>query len=364
MSKHIVICCDGTWQTATENSVSNIVKITRAIAPQSAAGTNQITYYDPGVGTNGEVDKISGGAFGDGLDNRVLEAYFFIINNYRPGDKLYLFGFSRGAYTVRSLVGLINNAGLLNKQHAKKLNATYILYRSKAAEDAPQGKHAKQFRTEFSREINIHFLGVFDTVGALGVPLLLWKRHNRKHYGFHDTSLTRSIKNAFHALAIDEKRRSFIPTIWQAKPETYSEQVWFSGVHSDVGGGYQDDSGLADICLTWMLSKAQACGLDINYDNIIYHPNPMATLHNSYTIGFKPLGYRYRNVRDHRITCQQSHKPKQSWWLRLGAKPLINDAPNDMVISQEALLRMHQNAQYQPKSINPELRQALLTTNS
>lgn len=295
MAKRIIICCDGTWDTPETNNVSNVVKLTRAIKPKTSKGLEQVVFYDWGVGTEDFMDKILGGAFGEGIDKNIQDAYRFLVHNYGPGDEVFVFGFSRGAYTARSLIGLIRNSGLLKKVHADLIPKAYQLYRQRSGPDV---KKAKEFRAQFSREISINFLGVWDTVGALGIPLGIFHRDNEKKYSFHDTSLSRKIKNAFHALSIDEKRKPFAPAIWTTKPEhTNTEQVWFAGVHADIGGGYKE-TGLSNLALKWLTDKAKSCGLELNmtYLNALLKQDNTDTLHNSYKGGYKLLGKHIRPI--------------------------------------------------------------------
>ena len=290
MSKHLIICSDGTWNRPDGRHVTNVVKITRALRAQAPKGIEQVVFYDWGVGTGDLGDKVKGGAFGEGLDKNIQDAYRFLVHNHAPGDSIFLFGFSRGAYTVRSLAGLIRNCDLLKREHAGKIPQAYKMYRSKAGPDV---KSAKSFRTRFSKRVPITFLGVWDTVGALGIPIGFFKGFNPKKYSFHDTTISSSIiQNAYHALAIDEKRKPFKPTIWKRKKQRKTtEQAWFVGVHSDVGGGYPE-TGLSDIALQWMIQRASECGLSFNrsYLSSIVLENPQGKLHNSYTVKYKLLG--------------------------------------------------------------------------
>lgn len=173
-----------------------------------------------------------------------------------------MFGFSRGAYTARSTAGLVRNCGILKKALADRIPEAYAMYRSKEKPDSP---NAVAFRNADSTTVGIKFVGVWDTVGALGVPIGLFKKFNERRYSFHDTTLSRSILNAYHAVAIDEKRGTFKPTLWktQSSPTQRVEQAWFAGVHSDIGGGYAEN-GLSDIAFTWMQEKAANCGLAFN----------------------------------------------------------------------------------------------------
>ena len=293
--KRLVICSDGTWNRPDSEDVTNVVKIARSLRSRDTAGVEQVVFYDWGVGTGNLGETVKGGAFGAGLDKNVRDAYRFLVHNHAPGDEIFLFGFSRGAYTVRSLAGFIRNCGLLKREHADKIPQAYKMYRAKAGPDV---KSAKTFRTSFSKVVRIKFLGVWDTVGALGVPLRIFKGFNAKKYSFHDTILSGIIQNAYHALAIDEKRKPFVPTIWKTKENRKNtEQVWFAGVHSDVGGGYAQ-TGLSDIALEWMVQKSVRCGLTFNqkYLTSIKRKNPLGKLHDSYSFKFKVLGKHVRRI--------------------------------------------------------------------
>ncbi|MDP9344811.1 MAG: DUF2235 domain-containing protein, partial [Actinomycetota bacterium] len=207
--------------------------------------------------------RLTGGAFGLGLSRNVRDCYRFVIECYEPGDELFFFGFSRGAFTARSTVGLIRNAGVLRREHADRLDDAYRLYRSGGDARAPTGLEAELFRRSFAHpEVRIHFVGVWDTVGALGIPGLP-ARIARGRWGFHDTKLSSYVDFAYQALAIDEQRRPFLPTLWQRQEhatEQVLQQVWFAGAHSDVGGGYPDPS-LSEIALLWIVERAHSCGL-------------------------------------------------------------------------------------------------------
>jgi uncharacterized protein (DUF2235 family) len=287
LSKRLVICSDGTWNTPDQKDrgkyrPSNVVKMARAVAPVSKDGKIQIVFYDKGVGTGWGLDRLTGGAFGQGLNDNIKDAYRFLIHNYEEEDEIFFFGFSRGAYTVRSTAGFIRNSGLLKKIHADKIPEAVNLYRSR--EYAPASQEAKEFRKAYSREIRINFIGVWDTVGSLGIPIHGLKFLTRHKYQFHDVMLSSYVDNAFHALAVDEKRRPFKPTLWETKKLDYQrvEQVWFSGVHTNIGGGYED-SGLSDIAFTWMKEKAEECGLSFDQDYVkkTIDPNIKGELRNS-----------------------------------------------------------------------------------
>ena len=297
--KRIAVFCDGTWNTPDKSKdgklcQTNVVKMANALSPKSTDGTVQLLYYDTGIGSDGAMTKrVFDGATGSGISGKILQAYRFLITNYEQGDELFLFGFSRGAFTVRSLSGLIRNSGILKAENLNLVQKAYSIYRSRHPRYQPREVESTLFRKTYAVEetTRIKFIGVWDTVGALGNPLML-KGFGNKQNQFHDTDLSTRICNAFHALAIDEKRKNFEATLWHQQPGTKEqvlEQVWFPGVHSDVGGGYPE-AGLSDIALQWMLEKAESCHL--NFNNIEMAPNPMAAMHESYH-GFYTLQSKY-----------------------------------------------------------------------
>lgn len=284
MSKRIVICCDGTWNSPDRKGAeTNVVHVARAVAPVDAAGKEQVVFYDRGVGTGNALDRFSGGAFGKGVSTNIQDAYRFIVHNYEAGDELWFFGFSRGAYTVRSTAGLIRNAGVLRKSRASRISDAYELYRSEVKPDDPQ---SIAFREDNSHAPRVHFIGVWDTVGSLGVPVRGLRFLTKKKYQFHDVQLSSQVDHAYHALAIDERRGPFAPAIWTCPKDAPSqsvEQVWFAGVHSNIGGGYPD-RGLSDQALVWMIEKAEGAGLAFDPEVVgSFQPNPRGILENSKT---------------------------------------------------------------------------------
>ena len=274
MPKRLVVCCDGTWNTPDQlrggrPTPTNVTKVALSVAPKDFAGRDQRTFYHRGVGTN-RGERIRGGAFGFGLSRNVRDTYRFLVQAFEPGDELFFFGFSRGAFTARSTVGFVRNCGILRREHAGRVDEAYTLYRSRRSRKSPRSIEAQLFRRSYSYETRIRFIGVWDTVGALGIPLNglpLVNLLNRR-WQFHDTDLSTTVDAAFQALAIDEKRRPFQPTIWKQQANAVDqrlEQVWFAGDHSDVGGGYPDPA-LAEIALRWMVDRASACGLEFQAD--------------------------------------------------------------------------------------------------
>ena len=265
MSKRLVLCCDGTWNSPDQKSPTNVTKLALAVAPTDADGREQRTFYHPGVGTN-RWERLRGGAFGFGLSRNVRDAYRFLVENFEPGDELFFFGFSRGAYTARSTAGFVRNCGILRREHVDRIDEAYALYRDKSSKTHPRGMEATLFRRAYSCETRIHFIGVWDTVGALGIPLdgsALARLINRR-WEFHDTKLSGAVDAAYQALAIDEQREPFRPTLWEPQDDPpkdqHVEQVWFAGVHCDVGGGYPQHE-ISDIPLLWMVDRARRSGL-------------------------------------------------------------------------------------------------------
>ncbi len=308
--KRIALFCDGTWNTPDKQEdgkscQTNVVKLANALSVKSGDGTLQKLYYDVGVGAEGnQIKRIFEGATGSGISKNIIEAYIFVMNYYEPGDELFLFGFSRGAFTVRSLSGLIRNSGILDVKYADKIGKAYELYRSRNPAYHPKSQEATLFRKTYAveEETNIKFIGVWDTVGSLGNPLFLQGIVSARNE-FHDTELSSKIENAFHALAIDEKRNNFQAALWHQQPNSGKqvlEQVWFVGVHSDVGGGYPD-TGLSDIPLQWIMEKAMSCNLTFNAIDL--HPDPMGLKHETmkglYKLGAKlnrPIGLKIPGV--------------------------------------------------------------------
>src|SRR3954447_6520196 len=175
MSRRLVVCCDGTWNEPDRNSrggggPTNVTKLALGVAGKDAEGNEQLIHYEKGVGTR-RFERFSGGTFGFGLSRNVIDGYRFLVEAYDPGDELYFFGFSRGAFTARSLAGLVRNSGILRRENAGMVKAAYKLYRSREPGDAPWEKGADAFRRTHSHpDADITFIGVWDTVGALGIP--------------------------------------------------------------------------------------------------------------------------------------------------------------------------------------------------
>lgn len=321
MGKNIVICCDGTGNEINTH-LSNVLKLYRLLENTE----DQIRYYDPGIGTMGDnnpwskylvsAKRIFGLATGRGLDENILDAYSFLVDNYEDGDKVYLFGFSRGAYTVSALAGFIYQIGLLSKDQTN-----IYQYALKAYRNVPfqvNEKNAWRFsRITGAKRIEVHFMGLWDTVSSIITPRrssIFWSLQDLPH-----TSANPVVRTVRLASAVDEHRRMFRLHQWKPgqlfKPNPFVDdqepqdfqQMWFSGVHSDVGGGYpEDESSIAKYPLEWMVSEAMSSGLRIDdymFERLIkgedrqnskrkyIHANFLGIVHNSMTPLWKLLEY-------------------------------------------------------------------------
>lgn len=267
MSKRIVLCADGTWNTPHGVAVAVNDTNVRKLYCSVANGPEQLCYYDSGVGTDGTpIDHLIGGAMGEGLFQKIQDNYRYLAYVWDPGDDIYLFGFSRGAYTARSLGGMIARFGVPTKNFDNMMvKSIFDAYRETDAtkKAALKGDLTEQYGMA---DVSIRMVGVWDTVGSLGIPGLVFSLFDQKRYGFLDTTLHSCVQKAYHAACIDERRAQFMPTLWTNDDgsvranDNQVEQVWFPGVHCDVGGGYAEAQ-LSGITLSWMMKKAMACGL-------------------------------------------------------------------------------------------------------
>ncbi len=321
MSKLIVIYCDGTWNSPTLAETTNVVELSDATAQTDS----QISVYINGVGTGdyrsklrGWINKIGGGAFGWGLNARIREGYQAVIDHYEPGDRIMVFGFSRGAYTARSIVGMIRKCGVPDKDEAGFFDmvSAFRLYRKGGPENHPDMPHIMKQRHALSPRfatskadleardgtkdvhlVNVAYLGVWDTVGSLGLPEPLLggvARILNRRYQFHDTDLSSMVGAARHAVALDERRKFYKPALWfnldahtrpdgrpslglnqgTTGPQRPFQQVWFIGNHGIVGGS-SDMQGLVAIPRDWVLEGAKARGLVLKPDAAFNLPDPL-----------------------------------------------------------------------------------------
>lgn len=294
--KRIVICADGTWnhrdqldKESKKRRPTNVTKLARAVLPRSPDGVHQIVFYSDGLGTRGGMDSLTGGAFGHGIEENIRQLYRSIVYNYEPGDHIFLFGFSRGAFTVRSLAGFMDFAGLLEKDDDYFTPELYSCYESGQGAGTAAWNQANR-KVKGTRPCPpIQMIGVWDTVGALGAPGALGQWINPSKYRYHNVSLGSSVQNAFHALAVDERRKPFAPTLW-SRPVNWPGQLvqaWFPGVHSNVGGGYTPD-GLANCALWWMVGEASSLGLAFDKDYL----TPFGEAAGSYLADSMDMKYR------------------------------------------------------------------------
>jgi uncharacterized protein (DUF2235 family) len=353
MAKSIVVCCDGTANEFKRDR-TNVVKLFYAMIKDSGA---KICYYHPGVGTMAApgfvtktgawIAEVEGLAFGYGLSNDVCEAYTFICRNFDKNDKVYLFWFSRGAYTVRAIASLLHMYGLVPRDNerlvpytVRMMWAIHALSKRTRPGTAPDPRIeeyfglARAFKETFSRPCPPHFVGVWDTVSSVGWfsnPLSLPFTANNS-----DIAIGR------HAVAIDERRAFFRTNLWKRAAEPGApgpkdlKQVWFPGVHSDVGGGYPEpESGLSKISLQWMLDEAAQAGLLLNKDSVdlilgrrgqgYAQPDPNACLHNSLTYWWLPVEFIPKPHWDQtsgQVELRANHSRRRTW----PGKPVVHDA--------------------------------------
>ncbi|MCV6585146.1 MAG: DUF2235 domain-containing protein [Marinibacterium sp.] len=315
MSKRIAVFCDGTWNSPTIAETTHVRELAQSVMAASQGNDAQIAHYFKGVGTKSKgfgglgnlVSKYGGGAFGWGLNRRIKDAYRYIASNYEPGDKIYIFGFSRGAYTARSLAGLIRKAGIIDRVNRASVNRAFWLYKQLGDHNGPDAPHIQALRQGMSPRVatsqkdldkrgndgsvmvDIAYLGIWDTVGAMGIPSRLTGRAeelvNFRHR-FHDMELSSLVQSARHAVAIDEQRGFFPPTLWSnlnrlSRNKSFDagqagstdrpyQQMWFVGDHGTVGGSGAGQKPLSAITMGWIADGARLAGLDLSPD----HPIP------------------------------------------------------------------------------------------
>jgi uncharacterized protein (DUF2235 family) len=264
MGKNIVICCDGT-NNAIVGDQTNVLRLFRMLSRDS----NQEIFYDAGVGTKADptalwpwrrfVRKEFDAAVGNSIRDNVLDAYRFLIQRYDPDDKVFLFGFSRGAYTVRALGALIARCGLLRPEYAHLCEYAWSVF---SDEDHSNDRRRRfggvaRIKKVFGAAAEIHFVGVWDTVSSFG---WFWDQLT-----LPDTATNPVLAHVRHAISIDETRAFFTPNFFHPAQGQDCKEVWFAGVHGDVGGGYADsEAGLARVALRWMISEARVLGLHID----------------------------------------------------------------------------------------------------
>lgn len=319
-NKRLCLFIDGTWNTVENNT--NVWRMFSLCAEKDDQGKQQDIYYTKGVGTSVGA-KMSGGLFGYGIDEIIIDAYEWLIRRYQSGDEIFIFGFSRGAYAARSLAGLIAKSGIVRPGSPVGVGELYARYKSPDARTLYQliaqdkagtlGKTTilESWLLKYSAPAPIKMIGVWDTVGALVGP-----------YSFLETGLRQPEQNAYHALAIDEHRESFQPTLYtqnfhldqseadQPKLRDISsvEQRWFVGAHANVGGGYNSDL-LAQIPLRWLKKKAELHGMKFSYDLDIHDESCEAPINDS----FKEMFYGLYALA----------KLERPYYRRIGSEPIV-----------------------------------------
>jgi uncharacterized protein (DUF2235 family) len=351
--KRLALFLDGTWNTVNDDTNVWRMKSLCAVA------ADQICYYSPGVGTSFG-DRILGGMFGYGLDEEVIDAYQWLMENYELGDHIFIFGFSRGAFTARSLSGFISKCGLLKPGAPISLRQLYVRYRKgntvhTIRELANMPDDALSFEEkwlkEYSMAIPIWLQAVWDTVGALGIPFGNLPTISRSRYAFLETDLRINNDRAFHALAIDEHRFAFAPTLWTRtvkndaeayppRPLDQVEQRWFVGAHADVGGGY-DNELLAQIPLKWLMQKAALHGLNFKVNVTIDGDESRAVVHDSFA---EMAGGAYRAL-----------KLGRPYYRAIGARPVVVNGTTMSTINEtldESVFdRWRQDEHYRPANL-------------
>ncbi len=320
MSKRIALCADGTWNTphgpADQPGNTNVRRIYDCMVDDDS----QLKYYDSGVGTDGTpFEHFFGGTMGDGLFQKVQDGYQFLSDVWDPGDEIFIFGFSRGAYTARSLSGMIASFGVPTR-NLDNLTTRKIFDVYRITDHAARLTAKAALVTEYGlTDVTVRMVGVWDTVGALGIPGHLFSAFDQAKYGFLDTTLNPCIVNAFHAISIDERRSSFVPTLWtnpDGTPRANDDkvkQVWFPGVHCDVGGSYAERA-LSTITLRWMVDNATSCGLEFDATKLAAELSPLP---------YDPLG--------------QAH---DEWKLIPWGLPKTREIPGNAVMSNTVALRI------------------------
>ena len=364
VKKKIALFLDGTWNEPGDNT--NVWRLKLMLDDQNADGVPQISYYDTGVGTKW-YDGISGGALGIGLSTNIREAYQWLMEHYAEDDEVYVFGFSRGAYTARSLTGMIARCGLLQPGAPLTVLQVFERYRNDTvAKPLYQLQFEKRtgrrdfdleerWLLDYSVRIPIKMIGVWDTVGALGVPGNL-PFVGRKQFYFLNTRLSNIYEHAYHALALDENRKPYRPTLWTkflAKqgdsgeietqdPERYKnvEQRWFIGAHSNVGGGYRNDP-LAQIPLEWIQRKARDTGLAFRNHIVLRGGEYRSEVTDSYS---KFLKGAYKLVRFGRRYHRMLGQPRAE--KEKGFVDSVNET-----IDQTVIKRVKEDPDYRPDTL-------------
>ncbi|KAF2435697.1 hypothetical protein EJ08DRAFT_558806, partial [Tothia fuscella] len=282
--KRLIVLCDaGTWEDSTSDDKqaypTNVTRFGRALSawtkPQDGDEVEQIVYYQKGVGTNSSLDSVFGGATGAGVSANIRAAYAFLAHNYDSGDEIFFFGFSRGAYTARAIAGMVAEVGLLTKKGMDQFTGLYEAYRNVGLNGKGPINKDKKVLEDMKKDLlldssaakAIQIVGVWDTVGFHEAGWAKFVGYAGESIEFTDTNLSPNVMYGFHALALDERRKAFLPTLWELPAEPVKDtrtvemkQVWFSGRHADIGGGNANHV-LSDITFAWMMAECEKTGL-------------------------------------------------------------------------------------------------------
>jgi len=351
MSKNIVICCDGTNNEVHGNQ-TNVLRLFRMLVRED----RQATYYDSGIGTQADptahrpvrrrIYKKLDAAVGLGVRDNVLDAYRYLMNHYVAGDQIYLFGFSRGAYTVRALAAMLKRCGLLRPEHGNLAAYAWAVFTDADGVGDEKSKFAGAARIKkvFAREVGVHMIGVWDTVSSFG---WIWDPQM-----IPNTAKTDEIIYVRHALAIDERRAYFRPNHFRLPAGHDELSVWFAGVHADVGGGYsEDEGGLSKLSLEWMMGEAVYLGLLIDQDSaeeqlkriddVDGHPE-LGMMHDE----SKRFGWRALGMLPKRVFSRDAEK--MTWrWPNQAKKRVIEE---EAKIHESVQKRMaHSELNYRPE---------------
>jgi uncharacterized protein (DUF2235 family) len=401
--KRFVICLDGTWQQLRQDKLTNIGIIARSVGhtttTEAGEKVTQIVIYSQGVGANTQalgkssllgrtsnaINRMAGGIFGEGLEDVIVDTYLRLAFNYEHGDEIYIFGFSRGAFAARSLAGLINCSGIVSRLHADRAWDAFALYRTPLPKNGTEDQKREHFeaqrqfrrlygkgkraedgaRVALDEPPPITYMGIFDTVGQRGMPDALgWLSDlfNRR-YGFHNLNICPNVQSARHAVAIDEQRLGFPPTLWDNVDDAnksarqrpgadasrrYYEQRWFVGAHGDVGGG--NDSPLSAPPLKWIAEGAAACGLRF-YDTYGSDESPMSALLRDAGLKFdapitRPTFWKSLSPMNYPVYTRRI-------WSR---KEHPSDADADMLIDATVAMRseaLSVRPRYRPAALRP-----------
>jgi uncharacterized protein (DUF2235 family) len=352
MPKNIIICCDGT-NNQFSGDQTNVIRCHKV----ARRTLDQLTYYDCGVGTMPEpwregwfsrfLSIVGGLAFGNGFEENIANAYRFLMGNYTPGDKIFLFGFSRGAYTARALAAMLHSVGLLHSGMESMIRYGQRYWRKDFGPDSPGGKVCNDFKRSLAQQCPVHFVGVWDTVSSVG--------YINQFRTFPHTLKNPEITHVRHAVAIDERRSCFRQNLmFAADGKQDVKNVWFPGVHSDVGGGYPaPETGLAKIPFGWMMREALACGMDIDEQALQRELSELGSAPNSCADQHESLRSFWKPVELIPMLRYDWDSGKREWRLTLGQRRnvLRHAAKREVFLHQSTIDRLNGRTDYRPSNL-------------